>query len=201
MLCASPADWNLCIAKLSEHENERKTTLSPSNVEQQSRHYTKPATVEGARSRIKFLKSAIWTTHFITQITHRFPIQTRFSHDHSKIHSRSLFRRYSINNKVYHPLERRKKVQKNSWTTAVLSEMCALRTCVCVYAYENLKLTRYRKRCGKNVAIRQKRIISSVGEMLPDLPTDISHEQLHMVYRIAFFSVFSASRAFYCKIK
>lgn len=77
--------------------------------------------------------------------------------------------------------------------------MCVEHVHLC--AYENLKLTRNRKRYGKKVVIRQKHTISSVGEMLPDLPIYISHEQLHMVYRSVFLLHVNVSGAFYCKIK
>lgn len=70
-----------------------------------------------------------------------------------------------------------------------------------VCACEELKLTTMLKGIRVKMVIRQKHIISSVGESLSCRSTyiyNMKHEVLHMVYRIF---VFSVSGAFCCKIK
>lgn len=124
------------------------------------------------------------------------------SYHHSQTHSRILFhwcnnnnnidsKKYTCWSRFVATCQWHETLQKTNRKELLNHHIFVGNLCVvhllCVWkAATN---TIYRKGYGKKVVIRQKHIISSVGEMLLVLPIYISHELLHMVYQIFAFSV------------
>lgn len=86
---------------------------------------------------------------------------------------------------------------KNCWATAFLSEICA--SCICVW--KKLKLTRYRKGCEiKSGHPPKTHYFKCWWNVVLELPIYISHEPLHMVYRIFACSVCACRGHFTAKL-